>query len=519
MLLAACGRVDGGGIGARHHPCCVQLDFASIPKALDNRIMKLDEATYSALLDLSEGVLMGAAYEAAVSRDLAQLEVFADLVDRRFKSMKVLQKDDAVPLRPRDRAPGADGTTLAVARQVRYSDFLPRVFASEVGADELPVAGQSLSERELVLLRRLLSSGSEDRNNRYRWKEAVVRSAAQCINDPSLWDLAREASFGLYGSARARPVDGIANRTLVGLALAHGNFELAADGLARLEPEGIRALFADLRADEKRAGDGELRPILPTLGKGLFAAPQRVSAVLDALSRRIAAKSPDAQVNADLNSLRAQVMSHAMLYARSTGQRLPTPALFQAMGESADGRAAFVNYADRQLSGSRSQVAWNRSLDDFLRLLLETHHHQVISMLPYAFQNDRRERPPGDLHTVVGISSARLADADAEYRFARTVEALTKLGHDLSGTNRQGQGVLHTLAIDGPKSDRLAKLKVLLELGIDTTIRDRRRWPAATHLDAQERGPWRELERAVLARQRAMRILDDATADNVASPQ
>ena len=117
--------------------------------------MKLDEATYSALLDLSEGVLMGAAYEAAVTRDLAQIEVFANLVDRRFGSMTVLQKDDSVPLRPLDRAPSADGATLAVARQVRYSDFLPRVFASQLGADDLPAAGQTLSERELVLFRRL----------------------------------------------------------------------------------------------------------------------------------------------------------------------------------------------------------------------------------------------------------------------------------------------------------------------------------------------------------------------------
>ncbi|MGJ7523822.1 hypothetical protein ACSFA0_25325 [Variovorax sp. LT1P1] len=500
------------------HAAC-SWNFASIPQAFDNRIMKLDEATYSALLDLSEGVLMGAAYEAAVSRDLAQIEVFANLVDRRFETMKVLQKDDAVPLRPRDRSPGAAGTLLAVERQVRYSDFLPRVFASQLGADDLPVAGQSLSERELVLLRRLLGSGSEDRHNRYRWKEAIVRSAAQCVNDPFLWDLAREASVGLNGSARARPVDGIANRTLVGLALANGNFELAADGVSRLEPEAIRALFADLRADEKRAGEGDLRPILPTLGKGLYVASQRVSAVLDAFSRRIATKSADAQVNADLNSLRAQVMSHAMLYARSTGQRLPTSALFQAMGESADDRAAFVNYADRQLTGARSLVAWNRSLDDFLQLLLETHHHQIISMLPYAFKSDRRERPAGDLHTVVGCSSLSLADADAEYRFARTVEALTNLGHDLSGANKQGQSVLHTLAIEGTRSDRLAKLKVLIELGIDTTVRDRRRWPAVTHLDAQERGPWRELERAVLSRQRAMRILDDVATDSVALPR
>lgn len=467
-----------------------------------------DRTFFATLLDLSEETLLGAVHGFALKQDLRALNVFLDFAAERAAEMPIFTSGSQVTV---SAAPTPAYSDLE-GRQgfVEHRNFIESLLlaiSSPVKVDELRPRHALNTEQE-SFLRQVLNFGTCAGFDWKQWTKQALIAAAKVLNAPEACNVLAQHGVDFNTAILvATKEDAVqARQTIATFALANGNVALAAGMIERMDFPWAREVILNLIRGEnaKPAAFHDRDPKskfagVTALRQALVEQPGEAIHFLDTLDTR-------ARGAADMFTLRVILLTAYMHERRRALLPVDPAVMLQATGGTEFLREFFIECADGPTPGDRRGRP-QKFLDEIVR----SHEHELLAKFSHAYKESADGSWSGisTLEDAIGVEGRVITSTQEAHAFRCTIEYLLSQGHDLRKVGADGHSALRILATAGSAVDRLAKLRVLLELGADPTQRDSRKWlPSANLGDATEKPKWVEVEKAVMGRRKIAAEVD-----------
>lgn len=467
--------------------------------------MKRDAAYFSSLAQLSEVVLLTAVTELARRQDLQSLHGFMDFVrdlpdptsfpvlsgNKTISFPTALQKGDT---------PWNDGLNVATGHSFASSMVLA-LTAKPYRATEASLIptqeAHPFDNTQQDYLKRLLEM-AQVFPPESQWPSAVGVAIAKNLNAAGASDMLKTAgvSFDVpigFSSKTKHP-----QTTLVDVAFAHGNLAFAAQALqGDADADMVKSLKLDDSNDMFRGTFSK------QMAAGLESHPAEVLHLIEALGKKMS-RSESAVMRARLLDEQLQVVKDKQDLAKTTTVQT-------LIGATPQDCEAF-----KVLCKSDHVVAQSLASE-----IVRTHTHEILPMLKNHFLPFFGEGEGAD-YRVCGFRAAlnryaRVVTTPTEQDALRaTLLQLVQYGQNLAQADYVDKtfNALHFLAEKGEPIDRMAKMHVLLNLGVDPLKKNAKGQIPGDLLDPDERLDWDHTVHAFSARKIALSLLSDLTNED-----